>query len=153
MLYEILKEGLIKTDVVAANRDEAIAEVGKLMVDHGSIEPSYIKAMCEVASDLEGYIVIIKGVAMPHARPEKGVNKICSAIILLRNPVEFGNEKNDPVKLVIALAAIDGSSHMSLLKDIATVFGEDETVEQLKAAKNSDEILRIIKKASEEADE
>jgi mannitol/fructose-specific phosphotransferase system IIA component (Ntr-type) len=153
MLYELLREGLIKTDVVVANRNEAITEVGKLMVDHGSVEPSYIKAMCEVASELEGYIVITKGVAMPHARPEKGVNKICSAIILLRNPVEFGNEKNDPVKLVIALAATDSTSHMSLLQDIATVFGEDETVERLKEAKDSEEILRIIKEASEETEE
>lgn len=63
----------------------------------------------------------------------------------LEKPVPFGNEAHDPVKLLIAIAAVDNSSHIDLIQNIATIFDCEEVVEQLKNSKTEQEILKIIR--------
>lgn len=145
MLYEMLRQNLIKLNVDAGTKEEAVRAVGQLMLDGGYIKPAYINAMCEMAEDAAGYIVITKGVAMPHARPEYGVNRICAAIITLKEPIPFGNPVNDPVKMVIALAATDHISHLELMQDIAAVLDDEELVEQLKQGRSETELTELIK--------
>ena len=114
-------------------------------MENGFVEPSYVDGMCKVAAEMPGYIVITDGVAMPHARPECGAKKVCAALMTLEKPVPFGNEAHDPVKLLIAIAAVDNSSHIDLIQNIATIFDCEEVVEQLKNSKTEQEILKIIR--------
>lgn len=153
MLYELLKQNLIRLNVDAGTKEEAVRCVGRLMLDGGYIKPGYIDGMCEMAETAAGYIVITRGVAMPHARPEYGVNRICAAIITLRNPIPFGNPVNDPVKLVIALAATDHISHLELMQDIATVFDDEALVEKLKQAESETELAELIKTKLEKGED
>lgn len=145
MLYELLSQNLVKVNVEAKDRKSAIRKVGAMMVENGFVEPSYVDGMCEVAEQMPGYIVITKGVAMPHARPETGSKKVCAALITLKEPVVFGNTANDPVKLLIAISAVDNNSHIDLIQNIATLFDCEEVVEQLKNSQTVEQILEIIR--------
>lgn len=152
MLYELLKQNLVKVNVEAKNREEAIRATGQLMLDRGYIENNYIDAMVNMANENVNYIVITKGVAMPHARPSEGVKKICSALITLKEPIVFGHETNDPVKLLISLAATDSSSHLELMQDIANVFDDEELVEEIKKSQSEAKIIELIKEKTKEGD-
>ena len=82
-----------------------------------------------------------------HARPENGVKKISMSLITLKKPVNFGSGINDPVKLVITLAAIDNESHLNALGELMELL-MSEDLPKVMDAKDKEEIIKIIKKYS-----
>lgn len=96
--------------------------------------------MIKVAETNGPYIVITKHLAMPHARAEDGVNKIGISIAVLKDPVEFGNKSNDPVKYVFCLAAIDNFTHLRAMGDLAEILAYDTFYQVLNNAKDPQEI-------------
>jgi PTS system ascorbate-specific IIA component len=81
---------------------------------------------------------------MPHARPEDGCIRSSMALITLAKPVEFGNPQNDPVNVVVALAAVDNQGHIEGLSDLAEVMSEDGIVEKIAASGSVGEVLAIM---------
>jgi len=81
---------------------------------------------------------------MPHARPEAGTKKIGMSLITLRNPINFGNKENDPVKMVVCLCAIDHSTHLKAMSELVVLLGNDENVEKINAAENIADILCLF---------
>jgi mannitol/fructose-specific phosphotransferase system IIA component (Ntr-type) len=64
----------------------------------------------------------------------------------LKEPVVFGHPKNDPVKIVIGLCAVDHQSHLEALTELVDVLGNEEKVKNIKDAKSSEEVIAIIKR-------
>jgi len=122
----------------------AIRAVGKLLVEDGAVEERFVDAMIRVAIEFGPYIVVAPGIALPHARPEDGVINASIAIARLKTPVNFGNEDNDPVYLVVALAAVDNKQHIEGLQQLALVLGNNEKIQAIKAATTPEEILDIF---------
>ena len=141
----ITKEAIILKAFVSDWKD-AIKKAGEILVKIGAVEPRYISAMIEFTKKLGPYIVITKGVALPHARPEDGVLKPCFSILTLRKPVEFGNVNNDPVDLVIGFGARDNSSHLKALAQLAKLLQNKEDTNMIRSANNSEEVLDVLKK-------
>jgi len=100
--------------------------------------------MIRVAIEFGPYIVVAPGIALPHARPEDGVINASIAIARLETPVNFGNEDNDPVYLVVALAAVDNKQHIEGLQQLALVLGDEEKIKAIKTATTPGEILDIF---------
>jgi mannitol/fructose-specific phosphotransferase system IIA component (Ntr-type) len=143
-LRDLLRPQLVDVAVAAEDWEDAVRKAGKLLVDDEAIEPRFIDAMIQVAKDLGPYIVVAPGIALPHARPEDGVTKGSIGIMTLDPPIPFGNERNDPVFLVVTLAAIDNEQHVTGLAQMAAVLGEEDLVERIRATKDKDEILEIM---------
>jgi len=135
---------LIDVGVKVEDWQGAIRAAGKLLVDDQAAEPRFVEAMIQVAKDLGPYIVIAPGIALPHARPEDGVLKASMAMITLDPPIDFGNERNDPVQIVVALAAKDNEQHVEGLAGLAKVLGQPELVEQLKRAHTRQDLMTIM---------
>ncbi len=51
---------------------------------------------------------------MPHGRPEEGVKKTGFALVTLKKPLEFNHEDNDPVDILITMAAVDANTHQEV---------------------------------------
>lgn len=141
---ELIRESLIDVDVEVEDWQGAIRAVGKLLVEDGAVEERFVDAMIRVAKEFGPYIVVAPGIALPHARPEDGVIQASIAIIRLRTPVDFGNDENDPVFLVIALAAVDQNQHIEGLKQLAMVLGKQEKIKAIKEAKSKNELVDIF---------
>ncbi|HGI6269103.1 TPA: PTS sugar transporter subunit IIA, partial [Staphylococcus aureus] len=47
--------------------------------------------------------------------------------------------------LIFVLSAIDNHSHLSVLQNLATVLGDNQTVQQLLTATNAQDIKNILK--------
>jgi transcriptional antiterminator/mannitol/fructose-specific phosphotransferase system IIA component (Ntr-type) len=141
MLKDLLTDKTIKLNVEANNWEEAVRAGGEILEKNGMVEPRYIEAMVDVVKNMGPYVVIAPGIAMPHARPENGVNEVCMSLITLRKPVCFGNVNNDPVRLVICLGVIDNSTHLLALSNLATLFNDEEKIERIA---ESDDISSAI---------
>lgn len=143
-LEKMISKKTIALNVDANDWEEAVRVSGGLLVKNGFVEPRYIDAMIETAKTLGPYIVISPGVALPHARPEDGVNEPCMSLITLKTPVNFGNEHNDPVKLVIAFGTVDHNAHVKAISRLARIIGDEEKLKSLINAQEIDQVEKIV---------
>lgn len=148
VLEDVLAPELIRLDVEVENWQEAVRQAGQLLVDHNQVEPRYVDAMVHMVEENGPYIVIDKGVAMPHARPEDGVKSLGLSLLRLSNPVNFGHEKNDPVKLVIGLSSVDAEMHLNALRQLARLLSDKQNKEVLLTG-GKQKILDKVQEASQ----
>ena len=143
-LSKMISKKTISLNVSARDWKEAVRIGGKILVENGTVEERYIEGMIETVKTLGPYIVIAPGVALPHARPEDGVIEPCMSLVTLKNPVNFGNENNDPVKLVVCFATVDHDAHIKAISKLARIIGDKEKLNRLFNAVQVDEIEEII---------
>ena len=143
-IKDLLRPNLVELNVSVTDWEDAIRAVGRLLVADKAVEPRFVDAMIRVAKEFGPYIVLAPGFAMPHARPEDGCIRSSMALITLAKPVEFGNPQNDPVNVVVALAAVDNQGHIEGLSDLAEVMSEDGIVEEIAASGSVGEVLAIM---------
>jgi len=143
-LKELINKDCVRINEQADNWEEAVRKSGQILKDNGFISDKYIDAMVSMVKNIGTYIVILPGIAMPHAKPEEGALKIGFGIITLKNPVVFGSEENDPVQLIIALSAIDNVSHMNALKELMEVIEDEKFMEKINNVKSSEELLALF---------
>ena len=144
-LQDVLTSQSIKLNVEADSWEESIRIGGGLLEKNGLVEHKYIQAMIDIVKNMGPYIVIQPGIAMPHARPEYGVKKVGVSLITLKNPINFGNKENDPVKIVICLCSTDHSSHIKVLSELVDLLEDKNFVNEVMKARNSEDIIRFIK--------
>jgi mannitol/fructose-specific phosphotransferase system IIA component (Ntr-type) len=142
-LSEVLSPELIQLDYIAKDKDDAIRQAGKLLQNENYVEESYIQAMIDSCNKYGSYIVLLPGLAMPHASCENGVLKMGISILRLKEPVVFGNTENDPVKLVIAVATPDNKSHLQLLSKLSQTLFDPEKLNKLNVL-NKEEIINLL---------
>ncbi|MCD6356665.1 MAG: PTS sugar transporter subunit IIA [Anaerolineaceae bacterium] len=143
-LKQLIRSNLVAVDVEVKDWQDAIRAAARLLINDGVVEERFSDAMIRVAKEFGPYIVVAPGIALPHARPEDGVIKASIAVLRLKTPVEFGNKDNDPVYLVVALAAIDNKQHIEGLSELANVLGDEEKIKNIKQAKTKEKLLEIF---------
>lgn len=119
-IRKLLTPERVRFGVQAADWRDAVRAAGELMVETGAVEPRYVGAMIRSCEHFGPYIVIAPGLALPHSRSEDGVIQDSFSLVVLDSPVEFGNDANDPVHIVLALSARDPNGHIEQLRSVAT---------------------------------
>ncbi|OIV45694.1 PTS ascorbate transporter subunit IIA [Sodalis sp. TME1] len=94
---------------------EALALVARPLLDDGTITADYVANIIKQRQAVGPYFVIAPRIAMPHARPEEGANKLGLSLLKLRDSVSFGSQENDPVDVIVMFAAPDKDSHVELI--------------------------------------
>jgi transcriptional antiterminator len=143
-LANLLTEDSIDIAVKAENWEDAVDAVGGLLYKTGAIQSRYIKAMKEVIYRFGPYVVFAPGVALLHARPEDGVNRICMSLITLEPPVSFHHPHHDPVHLAFGFCVVDNHSHLKALAQLANLLSDNERLSRLKNSQTKSEILKYL---------
>ncbi|MET8183511.1 PTS sugar transporter subunit IIA [Streptomyces sp. NPDC005336] len=143
-LTDMLPVESIRLDVRAADWREAIGIAGGLMVETGVTTDEYTGEMVANVEENGPYIVIAPGVAFAHSRPSPAVRKTGMSWVRLAEPVEFGHESNDPVTLVVALAAQDSGAHTSAMAGLARLLGDPDTTAALAAAPTPEALYTVL---------
>ncbi|MGV9885018.1 PTS sugar transporter subunit IIA [Streptomyces sp. NPDC003006] len=133
-LNEILPVEAVLLDAPAADWREAVRRAGDLMVATGAATDAYTAEMIENVEEHGPYIVIAPGLAFAHARPSPAVLATGMSWVRLATPVEFGHEANDPVELVVGLAAKDASAHTAAMGALARLLTDPDTARALREA-------------------
>lgn len=143
MLKDLLTEETIETKVSVNDWEEAIIYSGKILEKTGVITNEYTQAMVEAVKNFGPYIVIAPRIALAHASSKDGVHQIGMSLITLDEGVEFGNKDNDPVRIVICLAAIDHHTHLKALSELVEELNNKEFVNMLLHS-GKEEIVKVI---------
>lgn len=144
-LSVLLPLNAIRLGVHATDWRAAVAACGEALVAGGITTPAYIGEMIATVEQLGPYIVIAPGVALAHARPSPAVLRAGLSWVTLARPVAFGHKENDPVTLVIGLAAPDHHAHVQGLATLAGLLEDADRRAALMAARKADEVLGAIR--------
>ncbi|MFM2481705.1 PTS sugar transporter subunit IIA [Celerinatantimonas sp. YJH-8] len=146
MLTSILpKSRIVLTDSVTDWR-EAVDISLQPLLDDGSICDSYKEAIFEMHAKIGPYYVLGPGIALLHARPEDGVNQLALGMTIIKEGVSFGSPDNDPVYLIVTLAATDKNSHVGIIASVSELFLNEGDIAQLINSQDLDEVYSVLNK-------
>lgn len=133
----VLAADSIRLHGTATTRDEAIAEVGELLVSTGSVTTDYVTAMFARESSVSTYMGNL--LAIPHGTNESKDEVHHSAVAVVRydHDIDWGGH---PVRFVIGIAG-KGDSHLEVLGAIALVFSDLSAVDDLQKASSANQVL------------
>ena len=143
-LSDLVDPTAILLDAPATDWREAIRLSGDLLVSASATTPAYTDAMIRTVEEHGPYIVITPGFALAHSRPDESVHRTAMSFVRLAEPIPFGHEANDPVTLVMALAAADASAHQAALAALAGVLADPEGRRALDEAATPDGVLAAL---------
>lgn len=144
LLQRALGDGSILLNQSATEWRQAVRLAGAGLAASGRTTAEYTEAMIATIEELGPYVVIAPGLAMPHARPNDSVLETGMSLVTLAEPVSFGHAKNDPVRVVFGLAALDHDKHLELLSEFAAKFSQPEFVNTLLTSSTEGEIRSLF---------
>jgi PTS system mannitol-specific IIA component len=139
-LRVLLPETSIDLDATATSRDDAIRQVGALLVSAGSVDSGYVDQMLDRERTVSTFVG--DGVAMPHGTLAAKNDVLVEGLALLRlaNPIDWGDQQ---VAVVIGIAA-HGRRYIALLSQLASALLEEGRAESLRTATTLDEVYELL---------
>ena len=139
----------IRLQAEANTWQEAVKIGVDLLVAADVVEPRYYQAILDAVEQHGPYFVLAPGLAMPHGRPEGGVKKTGFALVTLKKPLEFNHEDNDPVDILITLAATDANAHQEIgIMQVVNLFEDEANFDRLRACTTAKQVLALIDQTS-----
>ena len=121
-------------------REEAIRDVGRLLVEAGAVEPGYVDSMlareATVSTSMGNYL------AIPHGTNEGREFIRRTALAVIRYPSAIAWD-GDEVRFVVGIAGRE-NEHLEILGRIAVLFSDDDDVQSLLAAADAAALFAII---------
>lgn len=143
-LHELIDPAAIRLDVGADDWRTAIRAAGDLLVSTGVSGDSYTQEMIEVVDRYGPYIVIAPGFAFAHSRRDASVRRTGMSVVRLSSPVAFGHDTNDPVTLLVALAAADDDGHRKAMASLAGLLAQPDRRAAMDEAATPEEMHRAF---------
>jgi len=141
---DVLAEESVVLKGRATTQEDAINEAGRLLVDRGAVDASYVAAMHEREKSVPTYMGNF--LAIPHGtNAAKDLIKR-SAVSIVRYP-EGIDWNGKQVKFVVGVAGVN-NEHLSILSAIARVFSDKDQVARLDEATSVDEVLALFGKVN-----
>ncbi len=139
-----LGEGSIKLQQSCTSWRESFELAGAGLVESKRTVSTYTQEMIEAFEELGPYMVIAPGIALAHGRPSASVLETGLSLVTLSTPIEFGSQSNDPVSLVIGLAATDHDGHIDLMAALSELLMSEEKVTLLLNATKEAEVRSYL---------
>lgn len=144
MLTEHLTEHTIRFAAEVGGWRDAVELVSAPLLRSGSITRGYVDAMLDSIAAGGTYIDLGYGIALAHARPDRGVVSTGLSALWVRPDVLLNDEPEHPIALFFCLAAADDSSHLAALAQLGQLLSNDAARESLLAARNTAEALAVL---------
>lgn len=136
----VLELDRIVLEGTATTRDDAIREVGAMLVSAGAVTSGYVDAMFDRENTVSTYMGNL--LAIPHGTNEAKDEILASALALVRYAAPLDWDGND-VRFVIGIAG-KNNEHLDILSKIAIVFSDEDEVEKLLAASSKEELFELL---------
>ena len=136
----------------AASWEEAVRlACGPLEAD-GTVDPTYASQIVECVKKYGPYIVLLPGIAMPHAGQGEGVNGTAVSFMKSARPIPFapGDSEKDAM-LFFTLASTDAEVHLRNMQKLSALLMNEEFRAELFDATCPEDLLRLDEKYSTEA--
>ena len=125
----------------AANKEEAIRQVGQLLVDSENIDAGYIASMLgreEVANTYLG-----NGISIPHGLPKDRDLIKQTGIAVVQVPAGVTWNPGETAHLIVGIAA-KSDEHIEVLRRLTRVLGDEEQVARLTRTTDPRDIIESL---------
>lgn len=116
-----LSDILTEDKIVKIEQDiswrEAIKVASEPLLSQKSITTKYVQAMIDLVEEHGAYIVLKNKIAIAHARPEEGANRLSVSLLMNKKKIEF--EENVGIHYLFVLSSTNPKAHLQILKDIS----------------------------------
>ncbi|MFB6466395.1 BglG family transcription antiterminator [Cytobacillus sp. Hz8] len=143
-LNKILQLKHIQLQSEVSDWKEAIRMASIPLLQEELISEEYVQTMIQNINKMGPYIVIAPKVAIPHARPEDGVNQLSMSLLRLTKAVPFSEKRKHDIQIMIVLAAIDGEAHLKALSQLTKMLTDSNNVQKILLAESSEEIFDLV---------
>ncbi|MBN1504595.1 MAG: glucosyl-3-phosphoglycerate synthase [Candidatus Eisenbacteria bacterium] len=143
----LLRENLIKPDVVATTKREAIRELVEKLAEEGAV--SSVKDALEALMTREDVLStgIGMGLAIPHAATE-ATRELTLCVGISAEGVEFESLDGEPVRLIFLVLCppSERAKYLSTLASLSRLLDDERLSHALVAAGGRKEVLTIVRK-------
>jgi|GEM_PF-1498046 len=122
----------------------AVQKASQPLLANGYILPDYVQAMTSIIEQHGAYMWLAPEVLILHARPVDGVLRLCLSILILRQPVAFGQVTEQQARICLVLGAVDDHAHLKALLALNQLLHQQNFREKLGQAQSSAEVIRIF---------
>lgn len=136
----ILTADLVRLSGRATSRDDAIREVGAMLVGSGAVDASYVDSMLEREQSVSTYMG--NQLAIPHGTNEAkaAIHRTAMAFVRYPDGIDWNGK---PATFVIGIAGA-GDDHLTLLSSVAKVFLDKGQIAALERATSAQEVLAVL---------
>ncbi|WP_460058890.1 BglG family transcription antiterminator [Pseudolactococcus yaeyamensis] len=124
---------------------EAIRMCGKPLLRNGFVDSEYIETIIQNYNPEYPYFVIAPEVAIPHAGPEEGVNKLGMSLLRVTHPIPFSSKLS--VRILVMIAPKDKKSHLNAVISLYNLVNDQAFREQILSANYEREIYDLFYRA------
>jgi len=139
-----LTEELVRIEDKFDHWEDAVRASSEALLKQGFVKQSYIEAMIDSVKEFGPYIIIAPNIAMPHARPTAGAIQIGFSVMIVQQPVIFGEDDFDKAQIFIALSCVTSDTHLKMMQALVEVIEDESKVEKLIQAKTKKEIIALF---------
>jgi len=144
-IRELITPGTVTLDLKAGSPEEAMAELGALLVASGAVTDldTYLQAV--KAREAMGTTAVGFGVAIPHGK-SGAVSRAAVAFGRSRSALNWESLDGEPVKMVFLIAAPDGAHdlHLKALSQLARLLMHEEVRQKLLAAESAADVINAL---------
>ncbi len=131
----------VRLNATPASKEEAIRQVGQVLVAAGNIAPGYVESMLARESVANTYLG--NGIAIPHGQPEQRHLIHTTGIAVLQVPQGVPWNGNERATLVVGIAA-RSDEHIAVLRRLTRVLGDAALVTTLATTNDAAEIIAAL---------
>lgn len=149
-LNELINEDLIKLELEASNKKDAIRELIDILQQAGKVSNRKKFEKAVFNREKEGTTGIGYGVAIPHGK-SKGVKETSLVFGRKKDGIDFESLDGDTAKIffMIAVPEKSDSTHLNVLSRLSRALMHEELRKNLLDAKSKQKVLDLIKKYQE----
>lgn len=131
----------VRIGAVATSKEDAIRQVGQVLVQAGNIQPAYIESM--LAREKLANTFLGNGIAIPHGKPEDRDLIRETGIAVLQVPAGTPWNAGETAHLIVGIAA-RSDEHIDVLRRLTRVLGDAELVAKLRQTRDPADIVEAL---------
>ena len=151
-ITELLKPESIDLNAAPKDKNDTIRQAVALMAKSGNISniEAYTKQV--MAREEESTTGVGEGIAIPHGKCD-AVTRPGLAAMIIRDGVDYDSLDGEPVNVLFLIAAPNTKDnvHLDVLSKLSVLLMDKDFTAALKAAKTTDEFLKVIDDADKES--
>lgn len=143
-LSEILRPAAVKVVATVSSKKRLFQDLGDIVAGTYGIDAGEAFTALQERESL-GPTGVGNGIALPHARID-GLDRVVGAFLRLEKPVDFDSVDRQPVDLVFALFAPDGSGvdHLKALALVSRTMRDQSVASKLRANNDAETLHTIL---------
>ncbi|MEJ1517396.1 PTS sugar transporter subunit IIA [Bacillus cereus] len=141
---QILKRELIILDIDATTAEEAVKELGILLVENNLSNKEYVFSLLDTYRMDINPFVLSHMVAIAQTDAYEDVHNDALVLVRLKHTVDFGKLSHQPVRLLFGITATNSDTHLKMHNMIVELINNDTAFSALLNEKTPDSLFEVL---------